>query len=959
MTPEQWARVNEIFHSAVELDEEKRAAYLDEMCSGDEILRSEVESLLVANSDAEDFIRDPVVDLSELSTEIPTLAGSMFGHYRIERSIGRGGMGEVYLAVDTKLNRRVALKKLPDQFASDTGLVRRLENEARSAATLNHPNVATVYSVEEFEGKPFITMEYVDGKTLDELIPGGGLNIKVFFDWFIQLTEALCHAHERGITHRDIKPGNIMVTSEGVPKILDFGLAQISQTGPAAADLHDILTEPGKIMGTPSYMSPEQAEGKQIDNRSDIFSLGVVMYEALTGVRPFKGDSHAELVSNLLRSDPVPVADLRPDAPSLVARLIARCLEKSKSARIQTSREVHTILSEARAISGAGISSDSFLRRFYAESRQPSRLWLIPALVAVTVLSVGAWYYFSRERTPVFSVERLTMRQLSQSNDVALSVISPDGRSIAYVRYEKDDGRSLWLRLVSESNSIKLVDSQQVHYWDIAFSHDGDEVYFITAPRFGVHGTLFRVSSIGGQARRVTENINHLGNFSPDGKRVLFVRYGDPAPATSVNVTDSKLISANAENGGDEQVLRVLTGETIIRKSRFSPTGNTVFYVKRELDRTEHWSIIALDVASGNERVIVRQGFRIDTFAVLNSGEGLVMNAVDDVSNRRQLFYVPVEGGAVTRVTNDLNNYIGVSIDREGRNIVSVQRKDESRIWIGAADDPSSMVQLAMEQAAHLHVDWTPDGRIVYDAVSSDRLSVWSSDADGRNAMQLTPADSDNSSPRISGDGRYIVFTSRRAGYNQVWRMNADGSDQRLLADAPGITQAPQFAADGKTVVFRWYNEGSPPMGMVSIEGGEVRGIDYLPQAFNYFWAMSPDGRTLAFTKGGGENDPTKVIVRSLEGPSTETQLDIRPAWFLKWMPDGTSLYYQESQQGESLATKVFQIDPSEGRPKLLMSTEPDTIVDLTFSRDRSRFAAVRLKVLTDAVLISATSPER
>ncbi len=751
-----------------------------------------------------------------------------------------------------------------------------------------------------------------------------------------------------------------MISASGVPKILDFGLAQIDvERLSRAATLHEI-TAPGQVIGTPSYMSPEQAEARDVDHRTDIFSLGIVMYEALCGVRPFVGENYGDVVRQIITRDPKPVSASRPQVPHALALMIDKCLAKSPNARFGSMHEVRLILDAMRSRSFEPPSVDSFVRRFYREARTSSRAWLVAAAILVPLLSLGGWYYFSgRVAGPAISMERLSMRRLSQSNNVALASISPDGRSIAYVTYEDDDGRSLWIRRVSEANAIRIVPSQQVHFWDIGFSNDSEQVYFITAPRFGTHGTLFRISTLGGPPRKVAEKANHLGNFSPDGKRVLFVRYGDPAPATSVNVTDSKLISANSENGGEEEVMRVLEGESIIRKPRYSDDGRSVFYIKRELDGVERWSIIQLNAETRAERQIIRKTERIDALAPLSQGQGLLINAVDGASNRRQLFHVSLAAGELTRVTNDLNSYIGVSIDREGRNIVAVQRTDESHVWVGKTQDMSSMTALTREPLAHQTVDWTPDGRIVFDATENDRLSVWIADADGKNAMQLTPQDTDNSGGRVSGDGRYIVFTSRRTGRNQVWRMDIDGSDQVLLANAPGITQSPQFAADGKTVVFRWYNEGSPPMGQVPIEGGPVTGLAYLPEAFTYHWAMSPDGKFVAYTAGGGENDPMKVIVRPVDSETPVAVLDIRPAWFFKWTPDSRSLVYQESQQGEGLATKVFQVEPGKGEPKLLLTTEPDSIVDLTFSRDAKHFAVVRLKVLTDAVMLTTLRPDQ
>ena len=282
---------------------------------------------------------------------------------------------------------------------------------------------------------------------------------------------------------------------------------------------------------------------------------------------------------------------------------------------------------------------DSFARRFYREATSSSRSGLVLGVLAVILMAAGGWYFFSRDGgIHPFSVDTISMRKLSQTNNVALSVISPDGRSVAYVTYEDNDGRSLWLRRVSDVNAIRIVPSQQVHYWDIAFSNDNEYIYYITAPRFGVHGTLYRVPTLGGQPRKVVERVNHLGNLSPDGKRILFVRYGDPAPDPSVNVTNSTLISANSENGSDEQVVRVLEGESIVRKARFSSDGRSIFYIKRELKEIEYWSIVMLDVETGSEREILSKKERIEVLAPLDRNGGLLMNAIDGNSNRRQLF---------------------------------------------------------------------------------------------------------------------------------------------------------------------------------------------------------------------------------------------------------------------------------------------------------------------------------
>jgi len=962
MTPEQWEKVGEIYHKAVELEAEPREAFLDEACGSDATLRNEVESLLRADEEAGNFIAEPIVGNSATrsdSEDSEPKPGELIGHYRFERSIGSGGMGEVYLATDTRLGRKVAIKKLPAEISDDPSFLRRFRNEALAAANINHPNVATIYSVEEAGSKPFITMEYIDGQTLDRAIPFDGLPLETFSDWFAQLADALAFAHHKGVIHRDVKPGNIMIVSGRIPKILDFGLAQIDRRRFEQSDADIHITTPGQVMGTPSYMSPEQAEGKAVDHRSDIFSFGVVMYEALTGRRPFAGDSHAEIVSNLLKSDPAPLESLRPDVPDPFRRVVERCIRKPKSERYQSMREVADSLLALRSLARSGRSFESLQRRLFREARSPSARWMPFAIVLVAIVAFAGWYNFSGQRSSTIALEDLNFRRLSQSNNVAFAAISPDGRSVAYVTYEDNGDRALWLRRVTDPNAIQIVPPQQLLYWDCPiFSNDGEHIYFITAERSALHGTMYRVPTLGGQPKKIVERVNHLGNLSPDGRRVLFVRYGGPDPNRSVNTTDARLMSAGSVDGSDELEHAAVAGESVIREPRFASDGRSVFFVKRELDGgIEFWSISMLDTATGKESLIIRQKERIWEMSEVRRTKSLLMTAIDPGSNRRQLFQVTVPDGKTTRLTNDLNNYIGVSIDREGRNIVTAQRSDESRVWIGNVDDPASMSPITREPLAHQAVDWTPDGRVVYDVYENNRRSIWIADSDGKNAMQLTPSDSDNSEPRVSGDGRQIVFTSRRAGYNQIWRMNIDGSSAVLLADVEGIAQAPRFAADGKTVVFRWFNEGSPPMGQIPIDGGPVAGIDYLPKTLAYYWAMSPDGKYVAYTLSGESAESVMVAVRPLNSDAATKLIDIWPSRIFKWTPDGNSIVYQERQRGENLPAKVFLLNPENPDPKLFVSAEPDDVLDLSFSRDGSRFAIVRMKTITDAVMLSTVGP--
>ncbi|MEP7038681.1 MAG: alpha/beta fold hydrolase [Acidobacteriota bacterium] len=415
MTPERWEQISEIYYAALKRKTGERNEFLEKMCADDEELRREVESLLASDSEAGSFIAESVIkDIAPLMEieDKPLLDGKILGNYKIVSRIGVGGMGEVYLAKDVRLGRAVALKTLPVSFINNPNYVRRFEIEARAVATLNHPNVAAIYSLEEADGQPFFTMEYVEGKTLDNFIDAG-LDLKVFLEWFIDISDALAHAHEKGIIHRDIKPGNIMITIYGTPKILDFGLAQIDKTKIEGEHPTLELTNPGKVLGTPSYMSPEQAEGKKINHGTDIFSFGVVMYETIAGIRPFNGDNYAAVVSQLLTKNPRPVSEIKPETPFLLERLIMRCLEKKCRNRLGSMREVRLILKETQAAMEADIPLDNLSKTFLQR----------PTLVS------------SENFSPLFVADEHPETHYAQSGDVniAYQVVGKGDLDIVFV----------------------------------------------------------------------------------------------------------------------------------------------------------------------------------------------------------------------------------------------------------------------------------------------------------------------------------------------------------------------------------------------------------------------------------------------------------------------------------------------------------------------------------------------
>jgi serine/threonine protein kinase/WD40 repeat protein len=963
MTPEQWEQISEIYHSALEIDSsERRKAFLEKMCANDEALRGEVESLLAANSELGDFIAEPVVrdiaPLLKVENAPPiSLAGKSLGHYRIVSRIGFGGMGEVYLAKDSKLNRAVAVKTLPASFSKDANHLRRFQTEAKAAATLNHPNVATIYSVEEIDSQPFITMEYVEGKSLDTFIPAGGLDLKTFLEWFIPLADALSHAHEKGIIHRDIKPGNIMITAEGVPKILDFGLAQIDKAVTSAASAEDSstldMTEPGQIFGTPSYMSPEQAEGRQVDYRSDIFSFGVVMYQALAGARPFKGDSYAAIVGELMNKEPRPVGEIKTETPFLLSRLVMRCLCKERRKRFQSMREVRAILEETKAaVEAGGSPKSSSLRFLKSKSKASRRGWFLApaALLAIIAASFALYRFFQDKPQPPISFENMTLRKLSQTNNVAFAQITPDAKSIVYTTIDENDGRALWIRRVDDKNALQLLPSQPVFFWGgLTVSADGSQIYYIVAERDGLRRALYRVSSLGGAPRKLVETVNDLGSLSPDGQRILYVRYGEK---------QVQILSANASDGGDERVIRSGKDNEIFRDPRFSLDGKSIFFIKFErIDGEEFWSLVEMPSAGGDERVILPlRKPRISEIVVLKDGSGLLVNAIDAVSNLQQIFYVSLPSGLETRITNDLNAYFGISASDDGKTIVATQRQNLRDIWLAPEGGGDNLRKLTSESNVYTSAVWTADGRIVYDAVDNNRPHIWIMNGDGTGAQQLTPNDSFDYEPRVSPDGRHIVFTSKRGGETKIWRMNIDGSNPQILTTVGGATFAPVVTPDGQTVLFQWSKENGRVMVSVALAGGAAAEMTPLSPNSNLL-AISPDGRQVAFPFYDQQSARYKVCVRPLETAEPSVVFDITPTTFLQWTFDGKGLLYRELDPRRNPGSTVMFQSVAGGEPKPFLSVKSDSVLNISQSKDGSRMLVVRDKFVTDAVMLTQIQP--
>ena len=453
------------------------------------------------------------------------MIGKTLAHYEIKSLLGKGGMGEVYRARDTKLDRDVALKILPPEATQDPERRKRFETEAKAVAALNHPNIVTIHSVEDAAETHFITMELVKGQTLTDLVPKSGLSLPRMLDIAILLADAVSAAHRAGITHRDLKPENIMVDDEGRLKVLDFGLAKLKDPLPAADQATRVqseigVTQEGKVLGTVAYMSPEQAEGKAVDARSDVFSLGTVLYEMSTGQRPFDGDTPVSTVTSILRDEPVSVTDLNAAMPRQLGRVLKRCLAKEPDRRYESALGVRNDLQELKAELDSGELTVPIVP---AKARAGGGLrWVVLGVV----LAGGIWGVTryvgwpstgSDDPAPFESMEFTPLTTDGTSTD---ATISADGRYVAHV--EVENGKStLWITQVSTKSRVEIVPATEDQIWGPEFSPDGDLLYYRQGARFWLNEPLFRRPSLGGAARKLPIDCVRFG-ISPDGERIAY-----------------------------------------------------------------------------------------------------------------------------------------------------------------------------------------------------------------------------------------------------------------------------------------------------------------------------------------------------------------------------------------------------------------------------------------------------
>jgi len=871
------------------------------------------------------------------------------GHYRIVRLLGRGGMGEVYLAEDLTLGRQVALKILPPGVAA-TGR-ERFEREARAVAALNHPNIVTLHSIDQASDPPFLTMEFVEGKPLNELIPPNGMPLERLLKIAIPLADAVGAAHQRGILHRDLKPANVMVTADRRVKVLDFGLAKLQEDVEAREPLPtQELTSEGRIVGTVAYMSPEQAEGKAVDQRSDVFSMGVLLYELATGRRPFTGDTSLSVLSAILKDTPRPVSELRPELPRDFTRIIRRALNKDPEQRYQSAKDLRNDLT---AVLEDLASGDQARPTSAARATTPARRWravvVVAAAAALAAVAVIGWLVrressvapTTASSSDVWTPARLTSNGLVRG----IAAMSPDGRYIAYAQA----GRGLWLRQVATGTEVNVRPPEQESYDGIAFSRDSSFIYFSVYPAGDNLATLYRLPVIGGTPQKLLHNLDSPVTFSPDGRRIAYVvDYPSDRRAT--------LEIANADGTGRTPLAeRKRPDRFLTQPGRVAWSPDGAIIAAPVLDGPGQ-TLALVDVASGASRLIGDTRWPVVNGAQwLPGGRELIVVLRNSGSATNQLWRVEAATGTAVAITRDLFNYTDVSVAADGDAIVATAGLSESTLWTANADRLDEVTQIttaAADGEGAAGVAWAPDGSIVYTSRASGNNDLWTLDPKTGTRRQLTSDPGDDSQPSVSPDGRSIAFESNRQGGNRIWVMQIDGTDPRPVSGGPANT-VPMWNPDSSAILFV---TASDDLWQVNVAGGSERSLRGLWPARTgesaktfYPRAMSRHGLVAGFEnlnpgRGGG----VRLSFAPVDGSAPPKLLDFTVTGVgipMGWAPDGQAIDIVRE------AGNVWRY-PIDGRPAVRLTSFTGNVVTRSFAWSADgRLVLSRGENKTDLVL--------
>ncbi|HET9952325.1 MAG TPA: protein kinase [Candidatus Eisenbacteria bacterium] len=924
-------------------------------------------------------------------------------HYRIVGPLGAGGMGEVYLAQDQTLERNVALKILPPELVQSEERVRRFVREAKSASSLNHPNIVTIYEIgqDDVRGAEsggakepgssrlhYISMELVSGDTLTTKIHHDKTDLRTLLGYLAQVAEGLAKAHAAGIVHRDLKPGNIMVSKDGFAKVLDFGLAKLTEKAPTEADVTSGATHAGEgtsagaVLGTVGYMSPEQVRGATVDHRSDIFSFGCILYEAATRTKPFMADSNVETMHKILHDKPTPVEEINKDVPTEVRRLIRRCLAKSPDQRFQSAKdlaiELREIVDEYDSLtpSGSSGSGSSALGAPPAPRRKISPAAWIAGVVVLGVvvaggliLARGGGKSAAPAAPPAIKVSTVTNR--GSANGAALS---PDGRYLAYSLF-LDGSRTLWVRQVATGSDVQILPPQKIAPTGLTFTPDGNYLYYQSAdPDRDGYTAVFEVPALGGTPRKRAYDVDSRVTFSPDGKQICF-RRGEPHKNREVLVVLDL-------DGGKERVLASASPPLNFVQPAWSPDGKKVAVIEAGGGGALSSSVATYSVADGKRSPLGKAAWAgaLD-LTWFPDGSGLLISVFDPSTfTNGQLVRVAYPGGETSPLTSGADGYGNLSVSADGGTIAAVRFRQAANLWVasptgaravrqvtfGSADDggtqalepgPDSTVFYSAVKDGHpqifaigadgsnersltagqniaLNPFFRPGAGIIYSQSGADLvLHIWRMDEHGENARQITTGTGELLVD-VSSDGRVILF-NKTEDADVLWSVSSDGGTPIRLGRS--VRSSAQFSPDGSriahTAIREVNGQGTFVPDIIPTAGGPGMAPPAPPRVVNPRW--TPDGNGVSYTHAS--NEFRNLYRLRLNGsPEEITHFSDGRLSRHEWSPDGKRLLLLRSTEGN--ATRNLWVTDADGsNPVALTDFRTGDIADMKWASDGSR----------------------